>query len=88
MWCLTQCVQSFNVSVRPVDITVQRAHFLSVCVKVSQANTHQYCFSLFICYTLLVFSENVALVEAIILLPHLRESGFYAKLCSQINLTK
>lgn len=73
-----QCLSS-TVSLLPSYLILQRAHFLSICVIVSWANTHQYCFNLFICYTLLVFSANPALVETIILLPRLVVSGFSQK---------
>lgn len=36
-------------------LILRRAHFLSICVTVSQASTLQYCFSSFICNTLLIF---------------------------------
>lgn len=71
-----QNVTKYFVSLLP-SYLLHRAHFLSICVTVSRANTNQYCFNSFICNTLLVFSANDPLMETI-LLPRLAAPG-----CSQ-----
>lgn len=64
-------------SLFPSYLILQRAHFLSVCVRVSWADTHQYCVGPLICTTLLIFPA--AFMETVILLPRLAVSGFTQK---------